>query len=293
MADHVWFIDSTQKSVSSHISRYFPTSMEVGKYQLFCGVLNTLLMGVSLSLILISHYPSSFDTARTPTTRASTLVLARVLLSLSSRPRGRTGHERAHRCSLVSFSLSLQDHADARDTSEHISARSCPSLSLFKTTQTHGTRASTSVLARALISLSSTPRGRTGHERAHRCSPVSCMSLSLSLRRHGDIEDTSEHISAHSCPCLFLFDTARTHRTRASTSVLARVLYVLIPLPSTPWGHRGHERALMCSLVSSSLSSRPRGRTGHERAYRCSPVSCMSLSVLSTPWGHRGHERAH
>src|SRR5882762_6832229 len=123
MADHVWFIESTQKSV---FSWYFPTSMEVGKYRLLCGVLNTLLMGVSLLLILISHYPSSFDTARTPTTRASTLVLACVLLSLSSRPRGRTGHERAHRCSLVSSSLSLQDRADAQDTSEHIGARSCP-----------------------------------------------------------------------------------------------------------------------------------------------------------------------
>src|SRR5882762_6166234 len=146
----------------------------------------------------------------------------------------------------LSLSLFLRHREDTDDTSEHISARSCPSLSLFKTTWTHGTQASTSVLARVLISLSSRPRGRTGHERAHRCSPVSCMSLSLSLRRHGDIEDTSEHISARSCPCLFLFDTARTHRTRASTSVLARVLYVLIPLPSTPWGHRGHERALMC-----------------------------------------------
>src|SRR5882762_5846723 len=118
--------------------------MEVGKYRLLCGVLNTLLMGVSLSLILISHYPSSFDTARTPTTRASTNMLACVLLSLS-----------------------LQDHADARDMSEHISAHSCPCFSLFKTTWTHGTRASTLVLARALVSLSSRPCGRTGHERAH------------------------------------------------------------------------------------------------------------------------------
>src|SRR5882762_3262839 len=58
-------------------------------------------------------------------------VLTRVLLSLSSRPRGHMGHERAHRCSLVSFCLSLQDHADAWDMSEHISAHSCPSLSLF------------------------------------------------------------------------------------------------------------------------------------------------------------------
>src|SRR5882762_3009533 len=108
MADHVWFIDSTQKSVSLHISRYFPTSMEVGKYRLLCGVLNTLLMGVSLLLILISHYPSSFNTAWTPTTRASTSVLAHVLISLSSRPCGRTGHKQAHLCSPVScMSLSL------------------------------------------------------------------------------------------------------------------------------------------------------------------------------------------
>src|SRR5882762_2938745 len=76
------------------------------------------------------------------------------------------------------------------------------------------------------------------------------MSLSLSLRHRADAQDTSEHISARSCPHLSLFDTARTHRTRASTSVLARVLYVLIPVPSTPWGHPGHERAHRCSLVS-------------------------------------------
>src|SRR5882762_5540530 len=121
-------------------------------------------------------------------------------------------------------------------------------------------------------SLSSRPRGRTGHERAHRCSPVSCMSLSvlstpwghrgheralmcslvscLSFRCHGNTEDTSEHISARSCPHLSLFNTARTHRTRVSTSVLACVLYVLIPVPSMPWGHPGHERAHQCSLVS-------------------------------------------
>src|SRR5882762_8223809 len=80
------------------------------------------------------------------------------------------------------------------------------------------------------------------------------MSFSLSLQDHADARDTSEHISARSCPHLSLFDTTRMHRTRASTSVLARVLYVLIPVPSMPWGHRGHERALMCSLVSSSLS---------------------------------------
>src|SRR5882762_5621347 len=66
----------------------------------------------------------------------------------------------------LSLSLFLRHREDTDDASEHISARSCPSLSLFKTTRTHGTRASTSVLARVL-SLSSRPRGRMGHERAH------------------------------------------------------------------------------------------------------------------------------
>src|SRR5882762_847022 len=210
-----------------HGSREIPTFLRSPKH-------------ITDGLILISHYPSSFDTARTPTTRASTLVLARVLLSLSSRPRGRTGHERAHRCSLVSFSLSLQDHADARDTSEHIGARSCPHLSLFKTTRTHGTRASTLVLARALISLSSRLCGRTGHERAHQCSLV---PSSLSLRHRADAQDTSEHISARPCPvCPYPspFDAMGTSRTRASTLVLA---HVLVSFSSTPRGRTGHERA--------------------------------------------------
>src|SRR5882762_4817995 len=83
------------------------------------------------------------------------------------------------------------------------------------------------------------------------------MSLSLSLQHHGDTEDTSEHISARLCPCLSLISSAWTHRTRVSTSVLTRVLYVLVPVPSTPWGHPGHKRAHRCSLVfcmSLSLS---------------------------------------
>src|SRR5882762_3965388 len=116
----------------------------------------------------------------------------------------------------MSSSLSLQDRADAQDTSKHICARPCPVCPYpcpFDAMATPRTRASTLVLARVLISLSSTPRRRTGHERAHRCSPMSCMSLSLSLRRHGDTEDTSEHISACLCPHLSLFDTAWMHRT--------------------------------------------------------------------------------
>ena len=56
------------------------------------------------------------------------------------------------------------------------------------------------------ISISSTSHGHTGHKRAHRCSL---------------------------CPYFSFFDTARTYRTRSSTSVLGRVLYVPILVPST------------------------------------------------------------
>src|SRR5882762_10209320 len=176
-------------------------------------------------------YLSLFDTARTHRTRASTSVLARVLyvlIPVPPTPWGHRGHERALMCSLVSLSLSLQHCADAQDTSEHIGAHLCPVCPYpcpLDAMGTLRTRASTNVLTRVLISLSLPPRGHTGHERAHRCSPVSCMSLSLSLRRHGDTKDTSEHFCAHSCPCLSLFNTAQTHRTRVSTSVLTRILY--------------------------------------------------------------------
>jgi len=99
----------------------------------------------------------SFDSVGTPRTRASTLVLARVLISVSSTLRGRTGHERAYRCSLVSLSRFLRHCADAQDTSEHIGARLCPVCPYscpFDTTRTPRARASTQVLARVLISLS-------------------------------------------------------------------------------------------------------------------------------------------
>src|SRR5882762_7545790 len=196
-------------------------------------------------------YLSLFDTARTHRTRASTSVLARVLyvlIPVPSAPWGHRGHERALMCSLVSLSLSLRHCADAQDTSEHISARSCPCLSLFDTARTHRTRASTLVLARVLVSLSSTPRGRTGHERAHRCSLV---SLSLSHRLCADAQDTSEHIGAHSCsicpyPCPF--DTMGTPRTRASTPVLASVLYVLISVSSDSQNTSEHIGAHWCSV---------------------------------------------
>src|SRR5882762_11176797 len=67
---------------------------------------------------------------------------------------------------------------------------------------------------------------------------VLCVLISASL----DAQNTGEHISARPCPCFSLFDTTWTHRTRASTLVLARVLYVRNPVPSPP-GHLGHERA--------------------------------------------------
>ena len=110
----------------------------------------------------------------------------------------------------------------------------------------HRTRASTFVLARVLISLSSTPRGCPGHERAQMCSPVPCVPLFLSLRLGGDTQDTSKHISACPCPYFCLFDTARMHRTRVSTLVLTRAL---ISLSSTPCRHTGHEQAHQCLLM--------------------------------------------
>src|SRR5882762_4654933 len=209
----MWFINSTQKSVfpDFHGSREILTFVWSPKH-ITDGCILIAYPYLSLSLFLRHHEDtdntsehisarlcpslSLFKTTWTHGTRASTSVLARVLLSLSSRPRGRTGHERAHRCSLVPSSLSLRHRADAQDTSEHIGARSCPVCpypSPFDAMGTSRTRASTLVLAHVLVSFSLTLCGRTGHERAHRCSPVSCMSLSLSLRRHGDTEDTSEH----------------------------------------------------------------------------------------------------
>src|SRR5882762_2581972 len=139
----------------------------------------------------------------TPRTRASTNVLTRVLISLSSRPRGRTGHERAHRCSPVS----------------------CMSLSVL-----------------------STPWGHRGHKRAHSCSLV---SLSLSLQHCADAQNTSEHIGAHPCslcpyPCPF--NTMGTPRTRASTPVLASVLCVLISVSLDSQNSSEHIGAHWCSV---------------------------------------------
>src|SRR5882762_5599562 len=68
------------------------------------------------------------------------------------------------------------------------------------------------------------------------CIPITYpyLSLFLFLRHREDTNNMSKHISACSCPCLSLFNTARMHRTRASTSMLTHVLYVLIPFPSMP-----------------------------------------------------------
>jgi len=171
-------------------------------------------------------------------------VLARVLCVLPYLIFfGRPEHGRVPMCSPVSctsLTLSLRHCGDIQDTSEHISARSCPYLSFF---------------------------GRPEHRRAPMCSPMSWTSLTLSLRHHGDIQDTSEHISACLCPYFFLQHLADTQdmsehtsarsclvcpslshflwmpRTQASINVLAHVLDVSNPVPSTPWGHPGHERA--------------------------------------------------
>ena len=141
----------------------------------------------------------------------------------------------------VSLFLSLRHRVDAQDMSEHISARTCPYFFLFDTAGTPRTQASTQVLACVFISLSSTLCGHTGHEQAHQCSPMSCMSLFMSLRHHRDTQDTNEHTGACSCPYLVLFDTTQMYRTQVSTLVFARVLYVRIPVPSMPYGRTRHE----------------------------------------------------
>src|SRR5882762_5817632 len=56
-------------------------------------------------------------------------------------------------------------------------------------------------------------------------TPVSCMSLTLSLQHCGDIQDTGEHISACLCPYFSLFNTMWMHRTQVSMSALTHVLY--------------------------------------------------------------------
>ena len=117
-----------------------------------------------------------------------------------STPCGRTGHERAHRCSSVScmsISLSLQNRADVWDTSK-VCLYSCS----FGTMRTHRSRASTLLLTCVLyvpILVLSTLHRCTGHERVHRCSLVSCMSVSLSLQHCADVRATSEHTGV--CPC--------------------------------------------------------------------------------------------
>src|SRR5882762_5661983 len=87
------------------------------------------------------------------------------------------------------------------------------------------------------------------------CSPMSWTSLSLSLRHCGDIQDTGEHVSARSFPYFSLRHHADAQDTSEHT-VLAHVLDVSTPVPSTLRGHPGHGRAHQCSLISLFLSLR-------------------------------------
>src|SRR5882724_1522506 len=217
----------------------------------------------------------------------------------------------------MSLFLSLRHCADAQDTGEHRCARPRP-VCPYSSAGTPRTRASIQVLARVLISLSSTLRGHTGHERAHRCSPVSCMSLFMSLRHHRDTQGTSEHTGARSCPYLALFDTARTYRTRVSTLVFARVPYIRIPVPSMPYGCTRHERAHLCSPMSCMslfMSFRhcrdTQDTSEHTCAHSCPYLTLFDttrthrtrastlvlaralISLSSTPCRHTGHEQAH
>jgi len=156
-----------------------------------------------------------------------TLHMFYILLSLfTDTLQMTTGHKRADKCSLVSLYPFLRHRVDTQDTSEHVCARPYPYFCLFDTAWTHRTRASTSVLARALC-VPIPRRGHPGHERAYRCSLV---SLSLFLRHCVDAQDMSEHIGACLCP----------------------VCPYSCPFDTT--GHPGHKRAHRCSLVSLSRS---------------------------------------
>src|SRR5882762_2289868 len=141
----------------------------------------------------VSISPPSILTTLTQRTRASTLVLARVFcvpIFPSSTPRRCPGHERAYWCSLVLWASF--------------------SLPLQRPADSQGTSEHTGARpcpVCPLFYVPSTPHGRAGHERARRCLPVSCTSF---------------------VPCPF--DIPWTRRTRASTPVLARVLYVLFSM---------------------------------------------------------------
>src|SRR5882762_3070380 len=97
-----------------------------------------------------------------PRARASTLVLARVLISLFSTPCRCTVHERAPVLARVLCVLTLLS-LDSQSTDEHIGAHLCPYFSLFNTMQMHSTQASTFVLA-CVLSVSLAPCRQTGHE---------------------------------------------------------------------------------------------------------------------------------
>jgi len=212
-------------------------------------------------------------------------VLAHVLVFLSLMLHGCPGHERAYLCSPASLFVCFWLCADTQDMSEHICARLHPCLSVFDSVQTPRTRVSTSVLAHVLVFLSLMLHGCPGQEQAHLCSPI---SLFVCFRLHVDAQDMSEHICAHPCPCLSLFDSVRMPRTRASTDVLACVLvfslFDAMRMPRT-WVSTD---VLTCVLVF--LSSMPHGCPGHKRAQMCSPVSlslCLGLLVDAE------HEQAH
>src|SRR5882762_5016564 len=126
-------------------------------------------------------------------TRASTNVLARVLCVRAVSKRERQGHERALMCSLVSCASAQCRRERDKDTSEHISARSCPRCphgAEGTGIRTYRTRASTDVLARVLCVRAVSKRERQGHERALMCSLVSCASARCRRERN---KGTSEH----------------------------------------------------------------------------------------------------
>jgi len=163
---------------------------------------------------------------------------------------------------LCVFFLSLRYPVDAQDTSEHTGARPCPVClfsCLFDIPWTRRTRTSTPVLAVSckyffFLSLQHPMdmQDTSKHTGARLC-PLCLYFLSF---RHPDLmdtQDTSEHTGACLCPVyLFscIFDILWTHRTRASTLVLAHVLISLSNIPRTP---RTMVSTLVLTLVMGIL----------------------------------------
>jgi len=165
-----------------------------------------------------------------------------------------TGHKWAD--TFVDPCPSLQHCVDAQDMSKHIGAHPCPLC---------------------IYSVPSTPCGHTRHKWAHWCSPVSCMSLSLSHWCCGDTLDMSKHISACPCPYLSLWHHMDAQDT--STPVLACVLCVLMSVSSDAQNMSEHISACLCSVCQYPCPFDTVWMHWTWVSTVCSLMSCVLLSL--------------